>query len=69
MSSTESSDLGDIAQDDRCAIVIAHNERLVIVGLEKLIVRGEIRGGVVVGDLALGAICVLQGQNAAERLP
>ena len=60
--------LGDIAQDDRGAIVIAHDQRLVIFGFEKLIVVGDVLGYSVVGDLPFGAVGILHGQNAAERL-
>ena len=53
---TESSTSAISRKTDRRAIVIADDQRLVIFGLEQLIVGGDVGGGVVVGDLPFGLL-------------
>ena len=59
-------DLRDVGQADGCAVVIADDERLVVVGVRDLIVGENVGGHQAVGDLAFGQVGVLQAQGGLQ---
>ena len=61
-------DVGDIRKFDGRAIVIADDERLVVFGLQQLVVRGDVSGGLTVGNLPFREIRVLGAQHFAYVL-
>ena len=67
-SSTESIDVGDIRQPHRRAIVVGHDQRLIVLGLEHLIVRAHFPEVKAVGKMSLGNIRVGAVQDAAHLL-
>ncbi len=59
--------IADILQTNRAAVVVSHDQRLVIDGLGDLVVRKDIRRNVAVGDLALGQVRVLPRHHLLHR--
>ena len=55
--------VGDIRQPHRRAVVIADDERLVVRGLEQLVVGENIGGACAIGELPLRQIGVLPAQQ------
>ena len=56
-------DVGDIGQFDGCAVVISDDQRLVIIGFQKLVVRQDVGRRVAVPDLAFRHIRILLAQH------
>src|SRR5581483_4700558 len=61
-------DGGDVFEADGGAVVIADDERFVVVGFEQLVVGDDVSGGLAVGKLALGEVRVGAGEDVADVL-
>ena len=60
-------DVGYILQADGSAVVVADDERLVGGGLGDLVVGQDVGGGVAIGELTLGGVRVLAGDDLLHR--
>ena len=61
-------DIGHIGQADSRAMVVADDQRFVVLGTGDLIVGDDIRGHQVIGKLAGGLIGILQAEHGLDIL-